>query len=65
MNGTKPHLSTTANTTIVTTEGNTLVLDHHVLQVLVSLADVHAFDGLGGLAGVLRGRQHLIKVHSK
>lgn len=47
------HLSTTANTTIVTPEGNTLVLDHHILQVLVSLADVHAFDGLGGLTGVL------------
>lgn len=47
------HLSTPANTPVVTAEGNTLVLDRNIPQELVSLADVHAFDGLGCLAGVL------------
>lgn len=30
------------------------MLNHNILQVLVSLADVHAFDGLSGLTGVLK-----------
>lgn len=47
------HLGTPSNTTVVATEGDTLMLDDNVPQVLVSLADVHALDGLGGLTGVL------------
>jgi len=47
------HLGTPAHATVVSTEGNTLVLDGDVTQVLVGLADVHALDGLGCLTGVL------------
>lgn len=47
------HLGTPPNTTIVAAEGDTLVLDHNIPQVLVGLADVHTLDGLGGLTGVL------------
>lgn len=50
------HLGTPSNTAIVATEGDALVFDHDVPQVLVSLADVHAFDGLGCLTGVLVGQ---------
>ena len=48
------HLSTPADSTVVATEGDTLAFDHHVLQVLCGLADVHSFDGLGCLTGVLQ-----------
>lgn len=47
------HLGTPSNTTIVATERDTLMLDDNIPQVLVSLADVHALDGLGCLTGVL------------
>lgn len=47
------HLGTPPNATIVAAEGDTLVLDDHVPQVLVGLADVHTLDGLGCLTGVL------------
>lgn len=54
------HLGTPANTTVVAAEGDTLVLDDHVPQVLVGLADVHSLDGLSCLTGVLikRKRNH-------
>lgn len=51
-----PHLSTAANAAIVAAEGDTLVLDDDVPQVLVGFANVHAFDGLGRLTGVLKVR---------
>lgn len=47
------HLSTPAHAAVVATEGDTLVLDDDVPQVLVSFADVHALNGLGCLTGVL------------
>lgn len=54
--GAGSNLSTAAHSTIVATEGNTLVLDDDVPQVLVGFADVHALDGLGCLTGVLLGK---------
>lgn len=50
------HLGTPSNTAVVATERDTLVFDDDVPQVFVSLADVHAFDGLGCLTGVLGGQ---------
>lgn len=47
------YLGTPADTTIVTAEGDALVLDDYILQVLGGLADVHALDGLSCLTGVL------------
>lgn len=47
------HLGTPPNTPIVAAEGDTLVLNNHVPQVFVGLADVHTLDGLGCLTGVL------------
>ena len=49
-----PHLGTSTNSSIVATEGNTLLLQGHILQVLGGLADVHALDGLGSLTSVLK-----------
>lgn len=50
------HLGTPSNTAIVATERDALMFDDDVPQVFVSLADVHAFDGLGCLTGVLVGQ---------
>lgn len=50
------HLGAPPNTAIVATERDALVFDDDVPQVLVGLADVHAFDGLGCLTGVLVGQ---------
>lgn len=55
--GLSAHLGTPPNATIVAAEGDTLMLDDHVPQVLVGLADVHTLDGLGCLAGVLIKQQ--------
>lgn len=49
-----PHLGTSTNSSVVATEGNTLLLQGHILQVLGGLADVHALDGLGSLTSVLK-----------
>lgn len=49
----RAHLGTPADSSVVATERDTLVLDDDVPQVLVGLADVHALDGLGCLTGVL------------
>lgn len=51
------HLGTPSNAAVVATERDTLVLDGDVSQVLVGLADVHAFNGLGCLTGVLFTQQ--------
>lgn len=48
-----PHLGASTNASVVATEGNALLLQGHVLQVLGGLADVHALDGLGSLTSVL------------
>ena len=48
-----PYLGTPADTSVVTTEGDTLVFDGHIPKVLVGLADVHSLDGLSCLTGVL------------
>lgn len=53
----KAHLGTPSNSTIVATERDALVLNDDVSQVLVSLTDVHALDGLGCLTGVLFTQQ--------
>lgn len=50
------HLGTPSNTAIVATERDALVFDDNIPQVFVSLANVHAFDGLGCLTGVLVGQ---------
>lgn len=51
------YLGTAADTAIVTAEGNTLALDHNILQVLGGFANVHAFDGLSSLTRVLGGKR--------
>lgn len=51
--GAPTHLGTPPHAAVVATERDALVLDDDVPQVLVGLADVHAFDGLGRLTGVL------------
>lgn len=47
------HLGAPSNAAVVAPEGDTLLLQGHILQVLGGLADVHALDGLRGLSGVL------------
>lgn len=47
-------LGTSTNSSVVATEGNTLLLQGHILQVLGGLADVHALDGLGSLTMILK-----------
>lgn len=53
-----PHLGASTNTSVVATEGNALLLQGHVLQVLGGLADVHALDGLGSLTSVLTKKKN-------
>lgn len=55
-----PHLGASTNASVVATEGNALLLQGDVLQVLGGLADVHALDGLGSLTSVLTRK---IKTH--
>lgn len=47
------HLGTPPDAAVVAPEGDTLLLQGDILQVLGGLADVHALDGLCGLSGVL------------
>lgn len=54
--GPTSHLSAAAHAAVVAAEGDALVLHDDVPQVLVGLADVHPFDGLGRLTGVLAGK---------
>uniref|UniRef100_A0A8C8SRL7 Uncharacterized protein n=1 Tax=Pelusios castaneus TaxID=367368 RepID=A0A8C8SRL7_9SAUR len=46
-------LSTSADSTIVTTEGNTLLFQGHILQIFSGFLDMHAIDSLGCLTSVL------------
>lgn len=55
-----PHLGASTNASVVAPEGNALLLQGDVLQVLGGLADVHALDGLGSLTSVLTRK---IKAH--
>ena len=51
------HLGTPADTSVVTTEGDTLVFDGDIPKVLVRLADVHSLNGLSCLTGVLESNK--------
>lgn len=51
--GSEAYLRTASDAAVVAAEGDALVLDDDVPQVLVGFADVHAFDGLGRLTCVL------------
>lgn len=47
------HLGAPPDAAVVAPEGDTLLLQGDILQVLGGLADVHALDGLRRLSGVL------------
>ena len=47
------HLSLAPSTATETTEGNNLLLGHHILQVTHGTLQMHVLNGLGSLAGVL------------